>query len=317
MFSRFTQPTSRALAVCVMTAAVLTVSSAYADGPGGRGPRYKFETVDVPYGELGVDVIMQILWINNDGVVTAQYQSPPSSEFLENMHTAALERRKWKNIDVDDAVSTGGTNANNRGQVALSYDLGDGVFHVGIHGKRGLKAFPDIPGYSGGLTAQGINDRGQIAAVIGDGEGNWHGLFGDGEDYAIFDYPDPNTVYTQANMINNRGVGVGTYITSDDVWHAFKWECGEISNIDPDPEFGNNASATAINNHGIIVGVFINPDGQTTGYLQDSDEFTEFGVPEATFTVPYMINDRGQIAGVYGDADGVTHGFVATPRRRH
>lgn len=296
--------------------AVLAVTLALAATP-DRPPRgYDFRTVDVPFGVPGEDLNMAILWMNTEGVITVQYQSPPAEDFLENMHTAVLRGCDWTSLDVPGAVTTGGTNASNNGRVALSHHSGDDIWHVSIRGRRGLTTFPDIPGYPGGITAQGINDRGHVAAVVGDADGNWHGFFGDDEDYAIFDAP--GAVYTQANMINDRGVGVGYYNTGDGAFHAFMWDDGQLTNIDPPADQGTDAGAIGINNAGVIVGVWINPDGDTTGYVQDDDEFTEFAVPHSTFTVPYSINDRGQISGIYGDADGVAHGFVATPRHgRH
>lgn len=272
---------------------------------------YTFRTIDPPYGEPGIDIEVQIVWINAAGVITVQYQDPPDPDFLTNMHTAVLQRRDWTNIDAPRAETTGGTNANIWGQVVVSYQLeNDETWRVAYYRHGRYTPIPQIPGYPAGTTAQGINDFGQIAAVVGDAEGNWHGFFGTARSYDVVDYPD--AVYTQANMINNCGVGVGTYQTDDGAYHAFKWEDGEISNIDPPT--GSDASAIGINNCDTIVGVYVNADGATVGYIQNGDEFVDFEVPESTYTVPYSINDWGQISGIYGDADGVAHGFVATPR---
>lgn len=310
MFTRFQRIASRAITGLAATAAVFISTSAFAELPDS----YTFKTVDVPFGVPGEDFNMQIVWMNNSGVVSAQYQSPVGGEWFDNFHTAVLRKGEWTVVDVPDALGTGGTNPNNHGQVVLSYYFGDGIWHAAYHSRRGLTPFPEIPGYPGGTIVQGVNDRGQIAASVIDVDGGNHAFFGDGEVYAILDYPDPEVVFTQGNMINNCGVGVGTYVSADG-WHAFKWENGEISNIDPPTSQGTEPSATAINNAGLIVGIWYNPDGVVTGYLQDGEEVKEFAVPDTAETWPYFINDRGQVSGIYVDADGVTHGFIATPRR--
>lgn len=293
------------VAVSGLFALSLTAASAGADS-------YSFSTVDPPYGEPGVDLVVQIAWINNTGAVTVQYQDPPDPDFLTNMHTALRQGGEWTNLDVPQAITTGATNPSNSGQVVLSYRLeNDPVWRAAYSDRRGLKPIPSFPGYPLGTVVQGVNDHGQIAAVVTDADGNFHGLFGTARSYAVVDYP--GAVFTQANMINNQGVGIGIYSPADGSFHAFKWDDGVLSNIDPPSSL--SASAIGINNAGTIVGVYINADGALLGYVQCGDEIVDFAVPGATLTFPYSINDRGQIAGVYNDADGVSHGFVATPDR--
>src|SRR5262245_32216386 len=285
MFHRIMRVHAFVLSLAALRTGALFVAPAVA------AAEYAYQTVDVPFGVPGQDLDVQIVWMNNAGVITVQYQSPRSPNFLENMHTAMLSRGAWTIIDVPDATTTGGTNASNRGQVVLSHMFDDGIWHAAYYSRRGLRAFPDIPGYPGGIIVQGVNDCGQVAAVVIDAGGAWHGFVGDGERYSIFDYPDAS--YTQVNMANNSGVAVGYYGLSDGSFHAFKWENGQISNIDP--ASGTVAVATAINNAGVIVGGHDNAEGVSVGYMQDDGEFQEIAVPDSMFTLPYFINDRGQI----------------------
>jgi uncharacterized membrane protein len=259
---------------------------------------------------------MQIVWTNNAGVITAQYQSPRSPNFLENMHTAVLQNGTWTIIDVPGAVSTGGTNASNRGQVVLTHDFGDGIWHAAYFDRRGVTPIPLLPGYPGGTLVQGVNDRGDLAAIVLDGNGVFHAMVGSGAHTRVFDFPDPRTTYTQANMINNAQQTVGVYFLGDGIAHAFlNWGS---RTIDIDPPIGTNAFATAINNHGVVAGAYTNPSGLTTGYVQSGDRlqrFAEVHFPGSSYTILYAINDRGELSGIYGDAAGVAHGFVARPGR--
>lgn len=273
-----------------------------------------FTTLDVPFGQPGVDLDMQIVWINDAGVITVQYQSPRSPNFLENMHTAVLDHGAWTVIDAPGAVSTGGTNANNRGQVVLTVDFGNGIWRAGYHDRTGLSLMPLLPGYPGGTLVQGVNDHGAIAAVVVDAGGGFHAMVGKGANLTVFDFPGPTTVATQANMINNHGFAVGTYFLGDGSNHAFLHHGNQTINIDP--PIGHNASATSITDSGIVLGLYTNPANMLTGYVQSGPQlqhFHEVHVPGAVYTVPYSINDRGEITGVYGDAAGVAHGFVARP----
>ncbi|MCC6678114.1 MAG: hypothetical protein IT436_13315 [Phycisphaerales bacterium] len=314
MITRSMHSGLRTVALLAAGVAVTAATLGFAEGPDRPRRGYNFQTIDVPFGVPGEDFDMQILWVNDAGIVTAQYQSPRSPDFLETMHTAILRGCEWTVIDVPAAATTGGSNANARGQVVLSHHSGNEVWHAAIRGRRGLTAFPDIPEYPGGIITQGVNDRGQIAAVVTDADGVGHAFFGDTEQSAVVSFPGADVVYTQGNMINNAGVGVGTYISADG-FHAFKWKNGQISNIDPPAGLGTEPAATSINNWGVIVGIWLNPQGAVTGYVHRGDQVSEFAVPDSTYTLPYFINDRGQISGIYGDADGVAHGFVATPRR--
>ena len=121
-----------------------------AAAPAGRNG-YSFQTIDVPFGQPGVDMDMQCLYRSDSGTVVAQYQIPRSGAccggpgFTENDHTAVLRRGTWTNIDVPGALTTVTSNPNEQGQVALTYKFADGVWHVAIQNHRGLTPIPAPP----------------------------------------------------------------------------------------------------------------------------------------------------------------------------
>src|SRR5688572_104240 len=110
MFTRSKHTLVKTTSILAATTAVLAVTLAFVARP-DRLPRgYDIETVDVPFGVPGQDLVMEIVWMNTPGAIVVQYQSPPAADFLENVHTAVLERGEWRIIDVPGAVTTGATN---------------------------------------------------------------------------------------------------------------------------------------------------------------------------------------------------------------
>jgi hypothetical protein len=122
---------------------------------------YSFETVDPPFGTPGVDMAVQALWMNNRGLVVAQYQTPPDTDWFTNVHGAVLQHGTWTNVDIEGAVSSAAV-PNNRGQLLLTYRLQDGPWRVAIRDRRGLDLLPDLADYPGGIIGDGFNDLGQM-----------------------------------------------------------------------------------------------------------------------------------------------------------
>jgi hypothetical protein len=52
---------------------------------------YSFQSVDLPFGQPGIDVEVQALWINNRGVITAQFQAPRC-----RTRSRTCIRRSWR-----------------------------------------------------------------------------------------------------------------------------------------------------------------------------------------------------------------------------
>jgi hypothetical protein len=177
--------------------------------------------------------------------------------------------------------------------------------------QRPLQALPESPRLPGGIRVQGLNNLGQIAAVVIDDAGSLHGFVGTDKHFTIFDYPDPDATAVIPLMLNDFGVTVGTYTLSDGNDHAFKLEADQFINVDPPG--ATYAQAAGVNNRGVIVGAYINILSQVQGFMREGTQCTDFKVPNAVFTLPSFINDRGQISGIYVDANFASHGFVATP----
>lgn len=302
---------SRALAACVVVAFVAGAQGAPAAPLAARHgtPGYSFQTIDPPFGVVGVEMTLDCFYVNNSGVVTAQYKLLPDP----NPHSALLLRGRWASIDVPGSPFTGATQANERGQVALTYQLRqDGPFLAGLYDRRGLRPFPDLPDYPGGIIANGVNDLGQIAGMVIDAAGLSHGFVGDREAYEVFDFPGAIGTTTPRNL-NNRGATVGYYFLPDGSGHGFWYRDREFRAIDRPDSLGT--FPLAINNAGVIVGVYFTETWDAPGFVLERGRFTDFRVPDSTYTQPFLINDRGQISGIYGDAAGIAHGFVATPAR--
>ena len=314
------------LTLCVV-GLVIPMMAQNGNGLAAQSGGYRFRTIDLPTDPFGTptQTDLQSFWVNEDGVITAQYQHPRSGiccgltpDFLNNMHMAVRLDGNWTNIDVPDADTTAGTNANSREEVALTYRSGGGPWHSAIYDlrRRDLIPFTNLAGYPGGLEAVGFNDRGRIAAYAIDAAGHAHGFVGDLHHSEVFDYPDPNVTDTFAQMENNSGVVVGGYVLSDGSVHAFKRSQGQFTNIDPPGSI--LAIALAINSDGVIVGGSMGADGRIFGFRLDESGFAEFHVPNSTLTVPWLINDLGVVSGTYSSSDdplfnGIFHGFAAKP----
>ena len=308
-----------AIAALALIACAQAADTTPAAAPACRN-HYSFQTIDAPFGQPGVDMDMQCLYKSDSGIVVAQYQIPPSGAccggpgFTENDHTAVLRRETWTNIDVPGAVSTLASNPNEQGQVALSYKFADGVWHVIIHNRTGQTPFPEPPGYPGGISANGINNRGVVAGFVLDAGGHAHGFFGDGEHSTIRDYPGATDTYF--TRVADTGVAVGYYGLPDGSLHAFQYKARHFSTIDPPgTPPGGVAVALSINNAGEISGAYFDAGGSLIGFLLEKGRFVDFRVPDASLTIPWSINNSGGIAGIYAGGDGVYHGFVAEPVR--
>jgi hypothetical protein len=269
---------------------------------------YAFQTIDPPFGTPGVDMAVTVLWMNNWGEVSAQYQMPPDPDWFANLHGAVRRQGMWTNVDVPGAASSAGV-LNNRGALLLDYQMPGEPWRAAIRDRQGMHPFPDLAEYPGGLLGNGINDRGQIAAVAIDAAGGWHGFVGSRTSHTIVDFPE--AIATIPMWLNDFGVVVGWHSLADGSGHGFRYVGGKFVAIDRP---GASATfLTAINNWGVITGNFNTAAGEFRGFLLERGRYTDIAFPGATFTNLYSINDLGQLAGTYCDAAGICHGFVATP----
>lgn len=291
----------------VTVASLLVLGTAMPAASAPPPQHYKFTTVDAPGKNLADGA--QITWISNDGLVIQQYDDADG-----HSHTAVLLNREWTLIDVPGAVNTGGTNPNSRGEVALSYWGDDFVFHLAIW-ERGHYTYVPDSAFDGHAFqgAQGINDRGEISAAVGNADGTiLYGWVGDTRHHTVFSYPGSD--YTIAFMTNNSGTTVGEYHDAADAGHGFIKDGDHFENLDYPG--GRNTYGLSINNEGEIVGDYVVGPigfGHVHGFLLQRDKLTPFNVPGAIAESPYGINDHHVIAGSYKMVDGNWHGFIATP----
>jgi hypothetical protein len=284
--------------------------------PANVSKQYEFQIIDPP-AAYGPGAAVQIAWVNNSGLMSVQYQAPENADWYANTHAAVVERGVWKKIDVPGAAVTVPTNANSKGQIALSFTPsypGNPQWQVVIYDRGRLLPFK-VPGYQ--LIANAINDVGEIAAAAIDTNGNWHCFVGTAKRHRIFDYPTPNLAWSQIMGLNNHGIAVGSYAQIGLDGHGFVYDGRKFPSFDlPGAKWTN---ATSINNCDTIAGTFGLPafdggfDGVWHGYVLSRGVFGIVDLPGGNSTIPYWINDRLQIGGMCYDADWGMHGFIATP----
>ena len=291
----------------VTVASLLVLGAAVPPASAAPTQHYRFTTVDAPGKDLSN--YNQLTWISNSGLVIQQYVDAAGY-----YHVATLQNSEWTLIDVPGAANTGGTNPNSRGQVALSYWGDDWVMHLAIWEGGQYTYVPESAweGYTF-WGAQGINDRGDVSACVGNADGSiLHGWVGDSRRHTIFSYPDSD--YTIAFMTNNRGTTVGEYVDADGAGHGFIKDGDHFENLDYPG--GRNAYGLSINNEGDIVGDYVvGPAGHGTvhGFLLQRGRLTPFDVPGAVADSPYGVTENHAITGTYRASDGSVHGFIAIP----
>jgi uncharacterized membrane protein len=120
----------------------------------------------------------------------------------------------------------------------------------------------------------------------------------------------PGAVGTFALEINDAGVIVGRYRTSDGAVHGFlRRRSGEFVTIDfPGSVY---TVATGINEEGDISGQYAPPEDLNArhGFLLRGRHFTTLDPPGSLFTNASGINDRGDITGRFFTADNKRLGF--------
>jgi hypothetical protein len=291
----------------VIVASLLVLGTAVPLASAAPEQHYKFITVDARGKDLSNS--FQLTWINDDGLVIQQYADSDN-----HSHTAALLRSGWTLIDVPGAANTGGTNPNSRGQVALSYWGDDGVMHLAIWERGHYTYIPDSAweGYAF-WGAQGINDRGQVSACVGNDDGSiLYGWVGTSRHHTIFAYP--GSTFTIAFMTNNSGTTVGEYVDADGNGHGFIKDGDDYESVDYPG--GRNAYALGINNAGDIIGDYVVGPigvGRAHGFLLQRGHLTPFDVPGAVSDFNFSITDNHTITGTYQAPVGSFHGFIAVP----
>ena len=271
---------------------------------------YVFQTVDAPDLDHSVESIFHSNWRNNSGLIVQQYYGTDSPYYWG--HTAVLDRGAWSVIDVPGSLWCGGSNPNERGEVALTYASTDGTVHLAMWRGGEHTLIPDLPGYE--MYARGINNLGQVAGFAFDSDGNEHGFVRDGEQTWFFDHPLA-TPGTAAYALNDAGTVIGWYDAPDGTIQSFRLDGDQFESIAPPGSVFT--FALTINNQGVIGGGYLDGDFIPHGFLLRDGTYTTVDFPGASKCKIDSVDDRGRLAGAYIDSDGLAHAFVATPIKGH
>lgn len=162
-----------------------------------------------------------------------------------------------------------------------------------------------IPGATQ-ITANGINDHGQVVGQFTDSNGVPHGFVYENESFCHLDYP--NAAGTNILGINNVGQMVGMFTTLT-ATAGFLYDRGTFSPPITYPGAGNLTVANGLNDRGEIVGVFQDASPGEHSFLYKARSYQPLTYPGATETAAQGVNNSGQVIGSFPDVKG-THGFV-------
>jgi probable HAF family extracellular repeat protein len=243
---------------------------------------------------------------------------------------------------------------NNNGAIVGTYTTSDGVNH-GLKFSNGTFTTVDFPGdrYT---IAESINDNGDITGSHTNDQGGsafrTHGFILHSGSFTSFDFNAGQGGTTISRGINNSGVTVGLWQSSDNtVIHGWmRQPDGSIAQFDMPGTFDSNAEdinnlgdvvgdpgditksylykngtfttfkpngseiqSRGMNDHDDVVGVLSCCEPGITGFLKKGNNYFKVNVPGSIETLPMDINADGVIVGWYVDANHKTRGFRATP----
>jgi uncharacterized membrane protein len=115
----------------------------------------------------------------------------------------------------------------------------------------------------------------------------------------------PDLTGTKVMGLDDRGRLVGAYGDGAGLIHAWKWDDGRFTDLEPPG--GVQMAANQINDRGQIVGVYLDARPKLVSFVYERGRYSRIEVPERCDTAAYGINDRGQIGiAAAGTTDGTT-----------
>jgi probable HAF family extracellular repeat protein len=209
------------------------------------------------------------------------------------------------NVPGSQPDSTADTGLNNLGQVVGTYNDSAGNSNGFLY-TGGKYITVDAPGATNTFLF-GINDFGQILGVsqnINTGKLDvfldTHGTFSDVADANAFN----------PLALNDRDQVLGQFLSGAFGYGVLK-AGGIITPVNLSGAPPGSAFLDGFNNLNQPTGAVC--DNVTChGTIDANGVFTEFDVPQATFTSGNGINDLGQVVGPYTDSAGNEHGFIYT-----
>jgi probable HAF family extracellular repeat protein len=192
---------------------------------------------------------------------------------------------------------------NKNGVIVGSFDVTGGngqrafMVHSGVFHQVTIPGFPEAP-----AIATGVNDLGDIVGQF-NGNGSDFGFLLHQGKLTIISFPGA-AGGTFPSGINNQGVIVGNYFTSEerDGSHGFMWKNGTFTNI----EFPG-AVATApvkISNNGDVVGTYVDSPQFEHGFSFDKGRYTTIDRPGFADTQIFALNDFDNILGFASGSSG-------------
>jgi uncharacterized membrane protein len=156
-------------------------------------------------------------------------------------------------------------------------------------------------------AASGINDRGVIVGVYGDGHGE-HGFVYRNGQFSTLEVPFAGVTDTTPQGLNNPGQIVGTYRDEFGGVHGFLFDGSRFHALDV--PLAAETNPAGINDRGEIVGVYCaglaGGACHPHGFHYHDGQFDTLDAPftGATATRAFGINNDGQIVGDYDEDSG-------------
>ena len=153
-----------------------------------------------------------------------------------------------------------------------------------------------------GLSAEAINEAGQVAGIAPDGHAAlWeHGV--------ITDFGTLGGSFSRPFALNDAGQVVGWSATAAGEYHAFSWGDGVMTDIGT--LGGTLSQAVAVNAAGQVVGTSRTATaGQQRAFLWQNGVLSDLGTLGGPSSGARAINDAGQVVGSSTTAAGQSHAF--------
>ncbi len=276
-----------------------------------------FSTIDPPGS-----VLTRAFAINPRGDVVGLYFTSDNIT-----HGFLFSRGKYMTIDGPNfAIRTNALAINPLGQIVGRYDTPDGIAHGFIYTNGGFETV-DHPLAAGFTVITDITPSGDIAGRYRAADKTFHGFTRIDGQWTTIDHldadgnPDMGPMGIQAMAINPYGLIAGYYQDKSKVFHAFLFDHGVYTTIDPPgaKSTGGAGGIVHINPEGAVAGgSYVDAQGASHGFIYRDGEWTTFDFPDpgtanrkAQLTTICGINPQGDAVGLYVDQNNVSHGYLA------
>ena len=221
-----------------------------------------------------------------------------SNKFELNPHTTGflLSNGTFTHFRFPGSADTFPSDINKNGVIVGSFDFVSGhpdlerafMVHNGVFHQVTIPGFPNVR-----AIAAGVNDLGDIVGQF-DRNGTGLGFLLRNGKLTIISFPGA-TRGTFPSGINNQGVIVGNYFTSDGGIHGFMWKNGAFTNLEF-PEAMVTFPAK-ISNNGDVVGTYIDSAQFQHGFSFDKGRYSTIDRPGFADTRLTAVNSFDNILG--------------------